>query len=642
MGIDDPLSSEERIRPPASFVEQANVNDRSLRETFEREGVTAWARAGDLLDWETHYDEVLSVGDEQLTWFEGGTLNASYNCVDRHVEDGRKNTVAIRWEGTTGERRTYTYLDLYHEVNEVAAGLRSIGVTAGDVVTIYMPVMPELPITMLACARLGALHNVVFAGFSADELAARLDGTGSHYLVTCDGYYRRGNAVNQKNKADNARHAVSQDVETVVVSRLEDDPYLSADHHDYESLRDDHRRAVVEPVERATDDPLFVLYTSGTTGEPDQVTHLTGGYLAYATWTSHAVLDVKPADIYWCAADIAWITGHSYIVYGPLALGTTTLLYEGASDPPEKDRLWDLAERHRVDVFYTASTAVRAFMKWGAEHPDAHDLSSVRLQGTVGEPIDPRTWHWYRDHVGGPETPVVDTWWQTETGGIVVSTLPAVDEMRPGSAGPALPGIEVEIRDRRNEPVDPGRAGYLAVTSPWPGMPEGLVRAAATAGVDDWAHVTSDHAVLDEDGYVTFLGREDDTVTVGETAFGPATLERVVIEVEGVAEAAVVESTVRGNGAVAFICTERGVAGDAVLRDRIETHVVDRLGPTARFSAVVFAPELPKTHSGKIMRRVLSAITDGDEYGDTSALRNPETVGEIETVTDTTDFSESR
>jgi acetyl-CoA synthetase len=618
----------DRVEPPGAFVEQANVTDPEIRTQFETAGTDAWSRAAALLDWAEPYDAVCRERDGALRWFDGGRLNASYNCVDRHLED-RKNHVALRWEGTTDESRTYTYLDLYHEVNEAAAGLRALGVEAGDVVTLYLPVMPELPVVMLACARLGALHNVVFAGFSADELAARLDGTDSQFLVTCDGYYRRGSAVNQKNKADNARMAVDHDVTTVVVNRLDGDLYLSEDHVEYCELLADHEGVRVDPVERAADDPLFVIYTSGTTGEPDQVVHTTGGYLAYVTWSGHAVLDIKPEDTYWCAADVAWITGHSYMVYAPLALGTTTMLYEGTPDQPGKDRLWELVERHRVDVFYTASTAVRAFRKWGTEYPDQHDLSSLRLLGAVGEPIDPQTWTWYRDHIGGGECPIVDTWWQTETGGIVVSTLPAVDAMKPGSAGPPLPGHGVAVVDYTGDPVDTGEPGHLAVTAPWPGMSRGL---AAAATADDWAYVTSDRVQIDEEGYLTFLGREDDTVTVGDTSFGPATLESAIIEVGGVAEAAVVETRNGGGSAVAYVCTERNRHGSDELRTRIENHVADRLGPTATFEAIVFTPELPKTHSGKIMRRLLSAIADGDDYGDTSALRNPETVGEIETV----------
>ena len=614
------------VEPPASFAETANVSA-AVREAFGREGHDAWWRAADLLDWSEPYDEVLNEGEESLTWFAGGRLNAAYNCVDRHLDE-RKNSVAIRWEGADGESRVYTYLDLYNEVNAVASALRDIGVTEGDVVTLFMPGVPELPVMMLACARLGALHNVVFAGYSADELRARLERTESGYLVTCDGYYRRGSAVNQKNKADNARTSVDHPVETVVVPRL-GDPYLSDGQHDYERLVEAHAGDRVDPVERETDDPLFLTYTSGTTGEPGRVTHTTGGYLSHVAWTSHAVLDIDPRDTYWCAADVAWITGHSYIVYGPLALGATTVLYEGAPDDPERDRVWELVERNRVDLFYTASTAVRSFIKHGAEHPAAHDLSSLRLLGSVGEPMDAQAWNWYHEEVGGGECPIVDTWWQTETGGILVSTLPGVDRMEPGSAGPALPGVTVNVVDAAGESVATGEPGHLAVTAPWPGMHLGLTREATD---DDWAYVTSDRAYLDHAGYVTFLGREDDTVTVGDTDYGPATIERVVLEVEGVAEAAVVESVERGGKAVVYVCTEDGVEDGGALYERIDRHVTERLGEDTELASVVFAPELPKTHSGKIMRRLLAAVADGESYGDTSALRNPEAVGELETV----------
>jgi len=626
-GRTDSEGRQRQIEPPASFVETANVTG-SVREAFEAEGEEAWWRAGALLEWEEPHETVLERGEESLTWFAGGRLNAAYNCVDRHLAE-RKNSVAIRWEGADGETRVYTYLDLYNEVNAAAAALRGLGVEAGDVVTLFMPGIPELPITMLACARLGALHNVVFAGYSADELRARLERTESGYLVTCDGYYRRGSAVNQKNKADNARTSVDHPVETVVVPRL-DDPYLSAGQHDYDELVAAHSGERVEPVERAADDPLFVTYTSGTTGEPDRVTHTTGGYLAHVAWTSHAVLDIDPGDTYWCAADVAWITGHSYIVYGPLALGATTMLYEGAPDDPERDRVWELVDRNRVDVFYTASTAVRSFMKQGADRPANHDLSSLRLLGSVGEPMDARAWEWYHDEVGGGNCAVVDTWWQTETGGILVSTLPGVDRMVPGSAGPALPGVEVAVVDAAGKAVAPGEPGHLAVTTPWPGMHRGLTREAAED--EDWAYVTSDRAILDHQGYVTFLGREDDTVTVGDTDYGPATIERVVLEVDGVAEAAVVESADHGGRAVAYVCTERGTEGGPALRERVDRHVADRLGESTEFARVIVAPDLPKTHSGKIMRRLLSAVADGESYGDTSALRNPEAVGELETV----------
>jgi acetyl-CoA synthetase len=617
-----------RVEPPASFAETANVTP-DVREAFGREGADAWHRAADLLDWSEPYERVLEKDKAGLTWFAEGRLNAAHNCVDRHLDE-RKNSVAIRWEGVDGESRVYTYLDLYNEVNAAAAALRDVGVEEGDVVTLFMPGIPELPVTMLACARLGALHNVVFAGYSADELRARLERTESEYLVTCDRYYRRGSAVNQKNKADNARTSVEHGVTTVVVPRL-GDPYLSVDQYDYEALVEIHAGDRVDPVERAADDPLFVTHTSGTTGEPDRVVHTTGGYLAHVAWTSHAVLDIEPRDTYWCAADVAWITGHSYIVYGPLALGTTTVLYEGAPDDPERDKVWDVVERNRVDLLYTASTAVRTFMKHGRERPDAHDLSSLRLLGSVGEPMDARAWEWYYEHVGGERCPIVDTWWQTETGGILVSTLPGVDPMRPESAGPGLPGVGVDVVNTGGEPVARGEPGHLAVTSPWPGMTRGLAR---EAGDPDWQYVTTDRAILDREGYVTFLGREDDTVTVGDTDYGPATIERVVLEADGVAEAAVVESEECGGRAVAYVCTERGTEPGATLRERINARVAQQLGTDTRLAATVFAPDLPKTHSGKIMRRLLSAVADGESYGDTSALRNPEAVGELETVSD--------
>jgi acetyl-CoA synthetase len=621
------------VPPPDSFIETANVPD-DFRESFAHKGQGAWARAAALLDWSKPYESVLEREDASLTWFAGGQLNAAYNCLDRHLEH-RKNSVAIRWEGADGESRVYTYLDLFNEVNAVAAALQELGVHENDIVTLFMPGIPELPITMLACARLGALHNVVFAGYSADELRTRLDRTESGYLITCDGYYRRGNAVNQKNKADDARTSVNHHVETVVVPRL-GDPYLSEGQHDYDKLVDTWTGEHVDPVDRAAKDPLFITYTSGTTGKPERVTHTTGGYLSHVAWTSHAILDIGPRDTYWCAADVAWITGHSYIVYGPLALGATTVLYEGAPDSTERDRVWETIQRNRVDIFYTSSTAIRSFMKHGAEHPRSHDLSSLRLLGSVGEPMDVTAWEWYFEEVGGRRCPVVDTWWQTETGGVLISTLPGVDRMKPGTAGPVLPGVEVAVVDAAGRAVAPGEPGYLAVTAPWPGMHSELAHKAALAG-EDWAHLTTDRVTRDAEGYITFLGREDDIVTVGNTEYGPATIERVVLGVDGVAEAAVVESQERGGQAIAYVCTERGVDQGTHLRARINRQVAKRLGETTTISAVVFAPELPKTHSGKIMRRLLSAVADGETYGDTSALRNPEAVGELEAVSQAKD-----
>jgi len=625
-------SDREGVDPPPAFAEQANVSAADAA-AFDGAWPDCWDRAAAMLDWTEPPDSTFEAVADRRRWFPGGGLNASVNCVDRHLED-RKTQAAIKWIGKRGERRTYTYLDLYHEVNEFAAGLRSLGIGEGDVVTLYMPAIPELPIAMLACARIGAPHNVVFAGFSAAALAERMERADSEYLVTCDGYYRRGNAIHQKNKADNARLSVSHEVtETVVVERLDDESVqLSDEDRAYDDLVAAHRGAEVDPVARAANDPLFLIYTSGTTGEPTEVRHTTGGYLAHATWTSHAVLDLKPEDTYWCSADIGWITGHTYLVYGPLSLGTTTMLYEGTPDHPEKDRVWELIERNAVDVFYTAPTAIRAFMKWGTEHPEAHDLSSLRLLGSVGEPLNPSAWWWYHEHVGGGDCPIVDTWWQTETGAILLSTLPGADRMKPGSTGPPLPGIDVAVVGPDGEETAAAEGGRLAVTKPWPGMPLDLP---GDDRADEWRYVTEDIARIDDDGYVTVLGRIDDTVTIGNHRLGTTELERAIADVAGVAEAAIVDVRDGSDNSIfAFVSTDDRHETERDLRDRITDNVERSIGSFAVPETFVFTPELPKTRSGKLMRRLLKDIADDDELGDTSALRNPEIVGEIRSALD--------
>ncbi|KDE60370.1 acetyl-CoA synthetase [Halostagnicola sp. A56] len=634
--------------PPDSFVSQANVSDADVYATFEDTWPECWERAAELLEWDRSYDTVLETEDAPFyRWFDGGRLNASYNCLDRHVESGRKNHAAIRWEGKHGETRTYTYRDLYVEVNECAAALRSLGVEEDDVVTIYLPMIPELPIAMLACARIGAPHSVVFAGLSADALSTRMDAASSEYLLTCDGYYRRGDAFNQKSKADNAVIGLEQDVETVVVDRLgEDLPHvLGENERDYHELLEEFYGETVEPVSRDADDMLFVMYTSGTTGEPKGVVHATGGYLTNVAWTSHAVLDIKPEDTYWCAADIGWITGHSYIVYGPLALGTTTVLYEGSPDYPDRDRLWEIVDRNAVDVFYTAPTAIRAFMKWGEEYPNRHDLSSLRLLGSVGEPISPRPWEWYYEHVGNGECPIVDTWWQTETGGIAVSTLPGVDEMKPGAAGPSLPGIDAQVVDAGGEPVEPGQAGYLTLAQPWPGMVETLYegddrfveeywRRFSDPESGEWIYFSGDAARVDEDGYITVLGRVDDVINLAGHRLSTMEIEGAIADTDGVAEAAVVGRTADSSDTeiYAYVSTERRVDDESAVRSRVESSIESAIGPLALPEAIVFTPELPKTRSGKILRRLLEDVANGEELGDTSALRNPEIVGEIQSA----------
>jgi acetyl-CoA synthetase len=639
------LEEQEEFEPPESFVEQANVTDPGIYEEFEENWPEAWERAANLLDWEEEWDQVLDEGEEPFyEWFVDGKLNASANCLDRHLE-ARGDEAAIEWIGELGETRTYTFEELHREVNECAAALRELGVEEDDVVTMYMPMVPELPIAMLACARIGAPHSVVFAGFSADALATRMNSANSEYLVTCDGYYRRGDPLNHIDKANDGLADVEQDTTTVVVDRLGDDlgHDLGESQHDYDDLVEAQAGAEVDPVTRDAEDMLFLMYTSGTTGKPKGVKHTTGGYLSYVAWTSRAVLDIKAEDTYWCSADIGWITGHSYIVYGPLALGTTTVMYEGTPDYPEKDRFWEICEDYGVDIFYTAPTAVRAFMKWGAEYPDRHDLSSLRLLGTVGEPINPRAWKWYYKHIGGEEAHIVDTWWQTETGGMMVTTLPALKTMKPGSAGPPLPGISAKVVDSNGDEVDPGRAGYLVVDRPWPGMLRTLYKnderfineyweEYSDPEADEWVYFPEDGAKLDDDGYITVLGRVDDVVNVSGHRLGTMEIESAIVGVEGVAEAAVVgaEHEMKGEAVHAYVITEEGQEDDEALREEIIEAVEEAIGPIARPEGVVFTHELPKTRSGKIMRRLLEDIANDDELGDTSTLRNPDVVSEIQ------------
>ncbi|WP_282351982.1 acetate--CoA ligase [Haloferax volcanii] len=644
------LAEQDEFEPTEEFVAQANVSDPDIYDEFEENWPDCWERAAEMLDWDEEYDEVLDDSNPPFyEWFTGGELNACYNCVDRHVENGDKNRVAIKWEGEHGETRTYTYQDLYREVNEFAAALRDLGVEEDDVVTLYMPMVPELPIAMLACARIGAPHNVVFAGFSAEALATRMNAADSRFLVTCDGYYRRGDPLDHLDKTNEGLDSVDHGVDaTVVVDRLGDDGFdhdLKGNQHDWDTLLDEQGGERVAPVERDAEDMLFLMYTSGTTGQPKGVKHTTGGYLSYATWTSHAVLDIETEDTYWCSADIGWITGHSYIVYGPLALGSTTVMYEGTPDFPNRDRMWELVEKYAVDIFYTAPTAIRAFMKWGSKHPESRDLSSLRLLGTVGEPINPRAWKWYYEHIGNEDCPVVDTWWQTETGGMMITTLPGVKNMKPGSAGPPLPGIDAQIVDTDGDEVEPGRAGYLTVNKPWPGMLRTLYdnderyiseywaeySDTDSDDPDDWVYFPEDGAKVDDDGYITVLGRVDDVINVSGHRLGTMEIESAIVGVEGVAEAAVVGGNheVKGEAVYAYVITEDGYEEGEDLRARIVEGVEDAIGPIARPEQVVFTPELPKTRSGKIMRRLLEDVANGAELGNTSTLRNPDIVEEI-------------
>ncbi len=643
------LAEQDSFEPPESFVEQANISDPSIYDEFEHSWPHCWEQAADLLSWSAEYTEVLDDSNEPFyKWFADGELNASANCLDRHLDE-RAEAVAIEWIGEPVDEanRTYTYGDLHREVNEFAAALRAQGVEEDDVVTMYMPMIPELPIAMLACARIGAPHSVVFAGFSADALATRMNAADSDVLITCDGYYRRGDPLDHLSKANKGLDSVDHETNTIVVDRLPaDDSFghdLTESQHSYSELIAAHEGETVEPVARNAEDMLFLMYTSGTTGQPKGVKHTTGGYLSWAAWTSHAVLDIKPEDTYFCAADIGWITGHSYIVYGPLTLGTTTMMYEGTPDYPDRNRLWELIEEYEANQLYTAPTAIRAFMKWGKQYPDGHDLSSLRLLGTVGEPINPRAWKWYYTHIGDESCPVVDTWWQTETGGMMLTTLPGIGEMKPGSAGPPLPGISADVVDVGGSPVEAGKAGYLVVNKPWPGMLRTLYQnddrfiseywqTYSRPETDQWVYFPEDGAKIDGDGYITVLGRVDDVLNVSGHRLGTMEIESAIVGVEGVAEAAVVggDHDIKGEAVYAYVITEDGYEETAELRDRIIAGVEDAIGPIARPEAVVFTPELPKTRSGKIMRRLLENIANEDELGDTSTLRNPDVVSDIQ------------
>ncbi|CAN5864138.1 acetate--CoA ligase [soil metagenome] len=641
--LESRLTEERTFDPPASFVAQANLTDASVYERFQEGYPDAFAEHAELLDWERKWDQVLDASRPPFyRWFAGGRLNASYNCVDRHLEE-RGDQVAYHWVGEIGDERTLTYRGLHRQVNEWAAMLRGLGVRENDVVTIHLPMVPELPIAMLACARIGAPHSVVFGGFSAHALSSRIDDAQSRFLITIDGYYRRGKMLDHKKKADEALERAETPVEAViVVTRNEEaaETLNLVEGRDYlaEELLAEHAGATVEPASRDASDILFLMSPSGTTGQPKGVQHSTGGYLAYAAWTSKHVLDIKPDDVYWCAADIGWITGHSYIVYGPLALGTTSVMFEGAPDWPSKDIVWKIAEEKGVGVFHTSPTAIRMFMKWGPEHVEKHDLD-FRLIVTVGEPIQPRAWKWYYDHVGHGDAVIVDTWWQTETGGHVIVGLPALRKMRPGHAGRPLPGIDARTVDDEGNEVAPGtkKAGNLVLCRPWPGMLQTLYRAddrfieeywarfSDTSSKDwrDWRYRTGDGAYQVE-GDFRIMGRLDDVINVAGHRLGTMELESACQTVEDVAEAAVAVKRDEQKGHVpeVYAILKDGAERKGVER-RIIAAIEEEIGKFARPSRVHIVDDLPKTRSGKIMRRLLQNISNDEPLGDTTTLRDP-------------------
>ncbi|MFC6907008.1 AMP-binding protein [Halalkalicoccus tibetensis] len=634
----DPCHS---ISPPSEFVEQANVTSPEIYETFEEEWPTCWERAASLLEWHQSHSTVLepTTKPPYYRWFVGGTLNASYNCVDRHVEAGRGDQPAIQWVRETGGTETYTYADLERNVNAVAASLRKIGVNTGDTVALYLPRLPALPIVMLAAARLGAPHVVVFAEYSADVLASFMAETDAEVLVTADGYHQNGAFHPLEPKANRAIEQLEWDVTTVSVDRTGHDSEGWSAEYDYDELRSRHWDSSVEPVSRESDEPLFVCYASGPTGEPVGMEHATGSYLSYVAWTTHAVLDVAPGDTLWCPAGIEWITGHSYIVYGPLALGATTLLYEGAPAYPDKTRPWEIIAENEVTQFYTTPTAIRAFMEWGSEYPNAHDLSSLKLLGTVGQRIEPETWWWFYEHVGGRSCPIVDTWYQAENGGIAISTLPAIHEMRPGSVGKPLPGIDAEIVDATGAPVPAGQSGYLVFERPWPGFfrPVGDEAAATELWTEfgdppnEWTYFSEDSAVR-EDGYMTILGRTDDVINIGhytKNRVHVSEIERVIESLDEIDDVAVIcgRHEIMGEAPYAFVVCESDRPTD--VRSKVRETVTRELAAPICPVDVYLVPELPRTYSGGVLREALADLLDGERLGDTELLRNPDVLDNI-------------
>ncbi len=636
MEIETLLQEGRRFAPPDSFREKATVGDESVyREAAEdREGF--WARMAGELEWTKPWSKVLEWEPPNARWFVDGKLNVSVNCVDRHVRTWRRNKAALIWEGEPGDTRTLTYWDLYREVNRFGNVLRKLGVGKGDRVAIYLPMIPELPIAMLACARVGAVHSVVFGGFSAESLRDRINDAQAKLVITADGGYRRGSVIPLKQMADEALDGAPSVQNVVVVNRgdFEINFQKGRDLWWHELMKEAGDRC--EPEEMDAEDMLYILYTSGTTGKPKGIVHTTGGYLTGVYTTTKFVFDLKEDDVWWCTADIGWVTGHSYLVYGPLALGVTGVMYEGAPNWPANDRFWAIVEKYGVTVFYTAPTVIRAFMKWGTEWVAKHDLSSLRLLGTVGEPINPEAWIWYHENVGGGKCPIVDTWWQTETGMILIAPLPGVTTLTPGSATRPFPGIEADILNERGESIDVG-GGFLAIKSPWPAMLRGIYGDPDRYAKEYWSkwskeiYFPGDGAKRDKDGYFWILGRVDDVLNVAGHRIGTMEVESALVDFQSVAEAAVVGRSheIKGVGIAAFVTLKQGVETSDSLIDELKEHVVKKIGAIARPDDVIFAADLPKTRSGKIMRRLLRDIAEGHALGDTTTLADPAVVEKL-------------
>jgi acetyl-CoA synthetase len=635
--IEDYFHEDRVFPPPASLQAGAVVSDESVYDVAAADPEAFWADAArTTLSWSTDFHTTLEWDLPFAKWFIGGELNVAYNCVDRHVEAGNGDRVAFHWEGEPGDTRTITYTDLLDDVSRFANALRHLGVGRGDRVAIYMPMIPELPVAMLACARIGAVHSVIFGGFSPDSIVDRVNDSEVSCVVTADGGFRRGAPAALKPAVDAALPSCPSVSSVLVVRRTGETVEMTAGRdHWWHELRE-QVDADCPPEPMGSEDLLFLLYTSGTTAKPKGIMHTTGGYLTQAALTHAWVFDLRPeTDVYWCAADAGWITGHSYIVYGPLANGATQVMYEGTPDTPDKDRLWRIVERYGVTQLYTAPTAIRMFMKWGDEFPARCDLSSLRILGSVGEPINPEAWMWYRTHIGGDRCPIVDTWWQTETGAHMITPLPAITALKPGSATRPFPGITAEVVDDHGDPVTEG-GGYLTLTGPWPSMLRGIWGDPERYRETYWStypgrYFAGDGAKVDADGYLWLLGRVDDVMNVSGHRVSTTEVESALVDHPAVAEAAVVGATdpVTGQAIVGYVILRAGVDGSAELVEEVRQHVATKIGPTARPKAVMVVPDLPKTRSGKIMRRLLRDVAEGRDLGDTTTLADATVVDEI-------------
>ncbi len=637
--FDDLLHELREFPPSKEFTATAVANDPAVYARAADNPEAFWEGFAKELEWFAPWQQVMNWEPPHVKWFEGGKLNLAHNCLDRHLKTPRRNKAAIIWEGENGEQRTITYAQLQRDVCRFGNALKKLGVQKGDRVAIYMPMMVETVVAMLACARIGAIHSVVFGGFSADSLADRINDSQSKVVITADGGWRRGTVVQLKQAVDKALKKCDCVEHVIVCKRPHGEPFPvhieeGRDHWYHRLMEDPGQCCAPEPMD--AEDVLFILYTSGTTGKPKGIVHTTGGYSVSTYATTKYVFDMKDEDIYWCSADVGWITGHSYVLYGPLQCGATILIYEGAPDYPDKDRFWDIIERHGVTIFYTAPTAIRAFMKWGRDLPAQHDLSSLRLLGTVGEPINPEAWMWYHEHIGLSRCPIVDTWWQTETGAIMISGLPGISAMKPGSAGTPFPGIEATILDEKGQEVTAG-TGLLAITKPWPSMLRTIW------GDDDrfiktylskWnekVYFPGDGAKRDTNGNFMILGRVDDVLNVAGHRIGTMEIESALVDHPAVAESAVVgrKHDVKGEAIVAFVTLRGSAQRSRDMVGDLRAHVAEKIGAIAKPEDIIFTSELPKTRSGKIMRRLLRDVAEGRALGDTTTLADPSVVEEL-------------